>query len=132
MGGLVVAALSGCGDDVAGPDAPTGSYTLTRVGDQKMPATLTDAAGSKLAFFEGYLEMQESGEFVLGVTGRLNAIEFDFEDWGHYQISGKNVAFLIDDEDYGDNFNGELGRNKVVVDYPIAGVKVKMVLEQRS
>lgn len=132
MSGLFVAAMTGCGEDVSGPDDPSGNYLLTRVEDQKMPATLTDGAGSKLSFFTGTLEMQDDGEFVLGVTGRLNAIEFDFEDWGHYQVSGKNVSFLVDDEDFGDNFNGELGRKKVIIDYPIAGVTVKMVLEQRS
>ena len=120
--------LTGCSDDVAGPGSPTGYYELAQVDDKKMPATFTDAVGNKLMFFEGFLEMEDDGTFELDVEGRLNAIEFDFEYIGTYEISGKTVT--LTDTYYGDVIMGRMEKGRIVVEYPIAGVKKDLYLEQ--
>jgi len=95
VGALALATLTGCGEDVAGPEAIEGVYALRRLNGAPLPY---DHEGlGCCTYLDGTLRLEGGGYAVsLTARNRNTSLVFTAMEWGKYAHEVSSLTFAPD------------------------------------
>ncbi len=95
---VVLAALTGCGNDVSGPAAIEGIYQLRLLNGEQLPY---DHEGLGCCTYLSGAFRVESGKYEVSITAhnRNTDLVFAATEWGSYIRQGSSLTFALDSAD---------------------------------